>query len=551
MIKPNFGTGILVSALLTAPLTALLYLGNQLAGLAFAPFDLFNWITRVLPGALVTFGIDLMISTLNLLGINVADAAKTAEQLQAVVIFFLVGTAIGTLFFLITNRREKPPSLAQGLVVAALFGLPVISISVGGNDSPLYPLVNILWLVLLFTAWGFLLCWSDRKLWVEDAQVLEQIEPKAERPESQVQRLSRRQFLLTVGATSAAITVVGTGLAAVLDTTGQGLGTSGGGSDDSHNAAETSNKQLPNQDDPVMPAPGTRPEYTPLKDHYKVFIKLEPTEIDESSWKLPIIGLVANPLMLSLDELRQNYPVREQYVTISCISGRVGTSLIGTTQWTGASVQDVLADAQVQPGARYLRIGSGDGFYETVDLDLINSDKRIMFCYAWDGNPLPVDHGFPLRIWIPDRFGMKQPKWITSIEVTDTYQEGYWVERGWDEVAQVKTTSVIDSVAVEAIYDGPDGPLVPVGGIAFSGARGISKVEVRVDGGAWEQALLRSPLSETTWVIWRYDWPLEAGDHIFEVRGYEGDGTPQVAEESNAHPSGATGIHSVEATLDG
>jgi DMSO/TMAO reductase YedYZ molybdopterin-dependent catalytic subunit len=550
MIKPNLGTGILVSALLTAPLIALLYLGNQLAGLAFAPFDLFNWITRVLPGALVTFGIDLMISTLNLLGINVADAAKTAEQLMAVAIFFLLGTAIGTLFYLVTNRRDKPPSLAQGLVVAALFGLPVISISVGGNDSTLYPLVNILWLGLLFAGWGFILYWSDRKLWVEDVQVLERIEPKAERTESQVQRLSRRQFLLTIGATSAAITVVGTGLAAVLDTIGQGLGVSGGG-DDSHNVAETTNKQLPNQDDPVMPAPGTRPEYTPLKDHYKVFIELEPTEIDESSWKLPIIGLVDKPLMLSLDELRQNYPVREQYVTISCISGRIGTSLIGTTQWTGASIQDVLADAQVQPGARYLRISSGDGFYETVDLDLINSDKRIMLCYAWDGNPLPVDHGFPLRIWIPDRYGMKQPKWITSIEITNAYQEGYWVERGWDEIASVKTTSVIDTVAVEAVFDGPDGPLVPVGGIAFSGARGISKVEVRVDGGPWEEALLRSPLSETSWVIWRYDWPFKAGDHTFEVRCYEGDGTPQVAEESDAHPSGATGIHSEEAKLNG
>ena len=98
------------------------------------------------------------------------------------------------------------------------------------------------------------------------------------------------------------------------------------------------------------------------------------------------------------------------------------------------------------------------------------------------------------------------------------------------------------------IEDG-DQKLVPVGGIAYSGARGISKVEVRVDGGPWQEAKLRSPLSETTWVIWRYDWPFEAGQHTFEVRCAEGDGTPQIEEENSNRPSGATGIHSYQATI--
>ena len=144
---------------------------------------------------------------------------------------------------------------------------------------------------------------------------------------------------------------------------------------------------------------------------------------------------------------------------------------------------------------------------------------------------------------------MKQPKWITSIEVTDTYQEGYWVERNWDAVAQVKTTSVIDTVAVEAIIDDSDQQLVPIGGIAYSGDRGISKVEVRVDGGPWQEAQLRSPLSEKTWVIWRYEWPFAAGDHTFEVRCAEGDGTPQIEVSSPARPDGSSGIDSVEESL--
>jgi len=264
---------------------------------------------------------------------------------------------------------------------------------------------------------------------------------------------------------------------------------------------------------------------------------------------LPITGLVDNPVMLSLDQIYNEFEAFDQYITLSCISGRVGTTLISTTQWTGPSMQDVLARVGVQPEARYLRIQSGDGFYETVPLELINNDRRIMLCHSWDGHPLPSDHGFPLRIWIPDRFGMKQPKWITGMELTSEYAEGYWVERGWDETAQVKTTSVIDSVAVDAAYASGTQTVIPVGGIAWAGDRQISKVQVRVDGGEWNDALLRAPLSETTWVIWRYDWPLEAGNHTFEVKTFEGDGMPQIETVEDARPSGATGLHAREAEV--
>ena len=116
-------------------------------------------------------------------------------------------------------------------------------------------------------------------------------------------------------------------------------------------------------------------------------------------------------------------------------------------------------------------------------------------------------------------------------------------------MAQVKATSVIDTVAVRNVSDQDGQRLVPVGGIAFAGARGISKVQVRVDGGPWQDAQLRTPLSETTWVIWRYDWPFAAGDHTFEVRCAELDGTPQIEEQRSNRPSGATGIHRREASI--
>jgi DMSO/TMAO reductase YedYZ molybdopterin-dependent catalytic subunit len=351
--------------------------------------------------------------------------------------------------------------------------------------------------------------------------------------------------LITLGASAATVTVAGAGLAALLGRDER----SGPGTEPVSTADPATSQRLPNSDDPVVPAPGTRPEYTPVEDHYKVFIKLDPPEIDGATWRLPITGLVDHPLLLSLEDLRTRYPAHDQYVTLSCISGGIGTTLISTTRWTGARLQDILADAGVQPQARYLQITSGDGFYETVSLDLIQSDERILFCYAWDGNPLPVDHGFPLRIWIPDRFGMKQPKWITAVEVTSQYAEGYWVKRGWDEVARVKTTSVIDTVAVDAVQGEGNDRRIPVGGIAWAGDRGISKVELRIDGGDWQPAQLRTPLSETTWVIWRFDWPFQPGHHLFEVRCTDGSGTPQIERSSDVRPSGATGIHKHEAEL--
>ncbi len=537
-------TGALVGGLLSAAMVSIMYLANQIAGLSFAPFDLFNWIARILPGAVITFGIDLMIDTMLLLGINVADTAKLAEQIMAVSLFLVLGIITGAIFFTIINARQVKMDRLAGLVLGALFGLPIVAVSVGSGDASVSPLIGFAWLLLLFLGWGVALGWSYRRMY--------QVEQEPSMPEEDMQRvevINRRQFLILLGGATAAITVAGTGIGALLSSAERRRRDQALEDTMAHQTEGPLDEPFPNADDPVVPAPGTRPEYTPLKDHYKVFIELEPTVIDGNTWHLPITGLVDNPLMLTLDDLRNNYEPRHQYVTLSCISGRIGTTLISTTHWTGASLQEVLADAQVRDQARYLVISSGDGFYETIDLDLIAAEERIMLTYDWDGHPLPTDHGFPLRVWIPDRFGMKQPKWITGIEVVEDYQEGYWVERGWDEVAQVKTTSVIDTVAVDASIEQGNQTLIPIGGIAFSGARGISKVEVRVDGSSWQEAQLRSPLSETTWVIWRYEWPFEEGSHTFEVRCAEGDGTPQNESAQDPRPSGATGIHSEQVNI--
>lgn len=542
MKKTTIVMGAGAGGSLTAALTGLMYLANQWPGLPFVPFDLFNWITRVLPGDLVTFGIDTMINAMLFLGMDVANSAKTAERISAILQFLAIGVAVGAVYFAVMRARQSRGGTAAGLIVGALVGLPMMAISLAINQADMVPLLSLVWVVGVFLVWGWLLDLSY-------AHLVGVPETEADGEMREAVRLDRRKFLVQLGASTAVVTVAGAGVGTILARAEARRREAELRDAMAHEAEPGSASPFPNANDPVTPVPGARPEYTPIKDHYKVFLQTEPTYIDGASWVLPITGMVDNPLMLTIDDFRDRWESVDQYVTLRCISGRIGTGLISTTQWTGVSAQDVIGDLGVQDGAQYLHITCGDGFYETVDLDLIRSDRRIMFCYAWDGNTLPQDHGFPLRIWIPDVYGMKQPKWITGIEVTDEYKEGYWVERNWDEEARVKTVSVIDTVAVDHIIEDGDERRVPIGGMAYSGARGISRVQVRVDGGEWRDAQLRSPLSETTWVLWRYEWPFSEGDHLFEVRCADGEGTPQIEETTDNRPDGATGIHSEEASL--
>ena len=567
----SVGFAAITGVMLTAPLVAIMYLANAWFDLSFPPFDVFDWIARMLPGDVVTFGIDLMVDTLMLLGVSVKDFAKTAEQLMALGMFLAAGVVATIIVFGIVERRIASGWRYLGVACGAVVGAPAAIITASIGQSPLDPMTNFVWTMLVSVIWGAsavgmgnrLLIPPKTTLAVDDSgDVVETAEERA------VEVLGRRQFLVRMGVATATVTVVGAGIGRIMEGAEQRrleeeqarlqeelqrARAELASSSQTAPAGPPISDMLPNADDPLKPALGTRPEYTAVRDHYQIFIRSTPTRIEEANWTLPITGLVSNPLTLTLSDIMMKYEPRSEFVTLSCISNRIGGDLISTTYWTGASLQDILADVRPTDEAQYLIIECGDGFYETVDLDLINSDKRVMLAYAWDEKPIPWDHGFPLRIWIPDRFGMKQPKWITSIEVVSEYKAGYWVERNWDKDAIVRATSVIDTIAVDAIVEEGDQKLIPIGGIAYAGARGISKVEVRVnrgfdsndpaDEGPWMEAQLREPLSDVSWVIWRYDWPFEDGEWEFEVRCVEKDGSPQIEGVASPRPSGATGIH--------
>lgn len=541
----NILIGALVGALLTAPLIAIFYLASQLVGTPFVPYDIFDWVGRILPGPVITFGIDIIVDLIDTFNLGeTSKAAKNAEHFLAISGMFVTGVVAGAVLFGLLRGRNVKPGYLPGLITGLVVGVPVLLISTSINRSASTSMIiNGIWILVAFLAWGWCLSWVYDRLGTATL---------AETAEASVQQLDRRQFLIRVGGATALLTVVGAGLGALLSGRQREDQLSVALSGESGETAEpwSVSNELPNADAVVEPAAGTRPELTPLDDHYRIDISSVPPTITEEDWRLSITGLVDSPVEFSLDDLRNNYDPMHQFVTLACISNRVGGDLTSTTLWSGASLQQILADAGLQEGATHLKITGADGFDEVVALELINEDERIMLAYAWDGLLLKAKHGFPLRIYIPDHYGMKQPKWIESIEVLSEWEEGYWVRRGWDRDALMRATSVVDTVAVDMmIIDADESMLVPIGGIAHAGSRGISQVEVKVDDGEWQAAQLREPISDLTWVIWRYDWPFEEGEHTFAVRCVDGDGTPQIEDLAGSRPSGATGIHTMRATV--
>lgn len=515
-MKPKIAEGVLVGGLATLALVSVFYAGWKVAGLAFPPFDSFDWLVRALPGVLATAGIDSLVAAIRGLRVtSMSGAAKAAEQTLAIGMFVVAGSAAGAGLYAVLAFSTEPALLAgvvsggilAGFTLAGEYGLSRI----GPGLSP-----DHVWVVGMWLAWGALVGWT-----------YERLRTHAERAGGVgIELAQRRRFLVRLGAAAIAAAGLVTSVGALVANLRRRL--PGNRWSDSH--------ALPNANAAVAPVPGTRLEFTPLEDHYRIDADTRAPVVDGARWRLKVDGLVARAFELSLQDLHVFEPLH-QFVTLSCVSNPVGGDLIGTTRWTGVSVERLLPRFNLQASATHLRLVSADGFFEALPIDAVRRDPRVMLTYAWDGLPLSPEHGFPLRIYIPDVYGMKQPKWIQSIHVIDRWEPGYWVARGWDRVGQMKATSVIDVIDVQPAPGGRQ-LRVRAGGIAHAGARGVSKVEVRVDEGEWRPAELREPLSGATWIIWRSEVAVERGDHSLTVRCLEGDGTPQ-----------ADGFHTKRITL--
>jgi DMSO/TMAO reductase YedYZ molybdopterin-dependent catalytic subunit len=289
---------------------------------------------------------------------------------------------------------------------------------------------------------------------------------------------------------------------------------------------------------------GPSPEITPVQDFYVVSKNFVDPVVDGQSWRLHVGGLVDHGMTLSLSELRA-LAQTDEFVTLECISNDVGGALMSTGGFTGVSLRDLVSMASPKSSASWVSFSARDGYTESLPLSVINSSAEILVAYDLDGQPLPTSHGYPARILIPGHYGMKGPKWLDRIDLSDHETSGYWEQQGWDHNALVRSTSRIDVPQ--------DGQIIKLGavtisGVAFAGTRGISKVEYSTDGGStWKVASLSAPLSRFTWVLWSATWtPTAEGAYRLVVRATDGGGAVQSSSGAASYPSGAAGYHTVQ-----
>ena len=288
---------------------------------------------------------------------------------------------------------------------------------------------------------------------------------------------------------------------------------------------------------------------TPTEEFYVISKNLIDPQVDGSKWALHVSGLVGNRVDLSYDEFVA-FPAQEQYTTMQCISNYVGDELIGNALWRGVPLNQVLARAGLSAGASHVLFRCADGYTVSLPIDFALRDQ-VVLAYQMNGAPLTDKHGYPVRLLSPGIYGMMHPKWITDILVMNEEVLGYWQQQGWSQEARMNTSIRIDLPA-DGSRIGPEPYLVE--GIAFSGDRGISRVEVSTDGGeTWSDARLKPPLGPYTWVLWDFAWtpPRDfAGRVSVQARATDGDGVLQTAEESSPYPNGATGYHIVDVTVE-
>lgn len=293
---------------------------------------------------------------------------------------------------------------------------------------------------------------------------------------------------------------------------------------------------------------------TPNKDFYRVDTALVVPRVDADSWRLRIHGKgVTRPLTLSFQDLLQRELI-ERDITLTCVSNEVGGPYVGNARWIGVPLAGLLREAGVRPPSKggpadQLVSRSVDGMTIGTPVDAVMDGRDAMLAVGMNGEPLPFDHGFPVRMVVPGLYGyVSACKWLEDLELTTFADyDAYWVKRTWSRQAPIKTQSRIDTPRP---FASPKAGRVPVAGVAWAQHRGVERVEVRVDGGDWNPAQLAAEDSEDTWRQWRWEWPATSGSHTLEVRATDRDGNTQTDKRVGTVPNGATGWHSVVVAVD-
>ena len=461
----------------------------------------------------------------------------TNDKLALNVLILVVAVAVGGLLGLVARTRF---ATAVGAFIA--FGVVALYASLRlGIDSPPLSLATVVLAVvaalaslrlLVDTALGPSTAAASGSVAVAGRPSAREVRALARMPD-----WGRRRFLIQSGSLAIGSIVVGSLGRTLLQGT---------------HSQEPPVAVLPGSS--LSPAPlsqaaslavaGITPIVVPNDDFYRIDTALVVPRVDVATWSVKVTGMVDREVSLTYNQLTA-LPIFEQYVTIACVSNEVGGDLVGNALWRGVHLRDVLAMAGVKAGATQIVGRSVDGF--TVGFPTtwaMDPARDPMIAVGMNGEPLPVEHGFPARLIVPGLYGyVSATKWLAEIELTTLEAfDAYWVPRGWAKEAPILTQSRIDVPRDgAAVAVGP----VAIAGVAWAPDRGITRVEVRVDGGAWLPATLSEPISKATWVQWRLGWDATAGDHTIEVRATDGLGVVQTDQSSPPPPDGARGHHTI------
>jgi DMSO/TMAO reductase YedYZ molybdopterin-dependent catalytic subunit len=293
--------------------------------------------------------------------------------------------------------------------------------------------------------------------------------------------------------------------------------------------------------------PGLSPFFTPNPGFYRVDTDLLVPQVTPGQWSLRIGGLVDREIELSFADLLR-LPLTEHDMTLVCVSNEVGGPYAGNARWLGASLPALLRRAGIRRGADQVLSTATDGMTISTPVATIMDGRSALLAVAMNGQPLPVEHGFPARMIVPGLYGyVSATKWVTRLTVTTfAADRAYWTERGYAAQAPIKTGSRID---VPKPLSQVTAGRIAVAGVAWAPHRGITRVEVNVDGGPWQTARLAAADSPDTWRQWVWAWAAAPGLHTLQVRATDGTGATQTSRRSGVFPSGATGWDSVVVTV--
>lgn len=448
---------------------------------------------------------------------------KLALVIGITVASLLLGAVIGVV------GRRRPLVAVVGFSAFAVVG---IAASLNGRRSLLEAVIPSL--VAAAVGIGYL-AWVrplvPRKMTIKAAP----FNPEIPRERPKIGTNTRRSFLIAVSAGAAGAVVFRTAGTALRQRFNVG--------------ASRASITLPTVTKPVAELPATvsagidgiAPFITPNSDFYRVDTALSVPQVAADSWKLNIKGMVDKPFSITFDEIL-NRNLVEADITLTCVSNTVGGKLLGTARWLGVPLRELLDEAGVRPGADQIVGRSVDGYTGGFPLSAAY-DRNAMVVVGMNGEPLPIEHGFPARLITPGLYGyVSATKWLTEIELTTFAAfDQYWVPKGWDAQAPIKTMTRIDTP--RSLSNISAGQTV-IGGVAWAQTRGITKVEVRIDDGEWQEATLADEANIDTWRQWSLPWNASAGRHTLTARATDGSGELQTETRAEVFPNGASGWHS-------